>query len=188
MLMAFAALMCAVPAQAQPAAIDQAHAAWASGDFASAARLYLPLARAGNADAQFRLAEMTDEGEGVQEDERAALKWYQLAAGQGHADAQATLGAFYAMGRGVEQDYAQAVQWDRLAAAQGNAKAQFNLGWMYEMGYGVDKDPVRSYLWTRRALAHAEARQKAVYQRSVDALLLQLSEGQLRQAQELEKQ
>ncbi len=177
---------CTHPAEAQADTLEQARHAMQTGDFATAVRLYLPLAREGNPDAQFNLAEMIDEGEGALEDEREALKWYQLAAAQGHTEAQATLGAFYAAGRGVEQDYVQAQKWDSLAAAQGNTRAQFNLSWLYEMGYGLPIDLVRAHLWASLAASHAKGKQKAMYERSLYSLKQRLNADQLKQALDLE--
>lgn len=186
-LLMLLALLCVIPAQAQKNTLLQAQRAQQAGDFAIAVQRYLPLAQAGDADAQFNLAEMIDEGEGALEDEREALKWYQLSAAQGHAEAQATLGAFFASGRGVEQDYVQALKWDRLAAAQGNARAQFNLSWLYEMALGTPKDLVGAFLWASLAASHAVGKQKDVYKRSLDALIPQLNAEQRKQAKELEK-
>ena len=77
---------------------------------------------------------MYDNGEGVPQDYKEAVKWYRLAAEQGHAKAQYNLGLMYDNGEGVPQDYKEAVKWYRLAAEQGVASAQTNLGFMYYNG------------------------------------------------------
>ena len=91
------------------------------------------------------LGTMYNSGRGVQQDYKAAVKWYALAAGQGHADAQNNLGAMYYSGRGVPQDYKAAVKWHTLAAEQGHATAQTNLGYLYAAGRGVTQDYVYAH-------------------------------------------
>ena len=56
-----------------------------SGDFATALREWKPLAEQGNADAQNNLGLMYREGQGVPQDYKTAVKWYQRAAEQGDA-------------------------------------------------------------------------------------------------------
>ena len=49
-----------------------------SGDFATALREWAPLAEQGDASAQFNLGKMYDEGDGVPQDYKTAVKWYKL--------------------------------------------------------------------------------------------------------------
>ena len=96
------------------------------------------LAMSGDPAAQNDLGWMYQNGRGVPQDDREAIKWYRRAAGQDYAIAQDNLGWMYQHGRGVSQDDVMAVQWYRKAAQGGNlAKAQDNLGWMYQHGRGV---------------------------------------------------
>jgi len=84
----------------------------------------LKLAEKGDALAQFNLGSMYDNGEGVEQDFKEAVKWYRKAAEQGHANAQTYLGVMYATGRGVENDEEEAIKWLRKAAEQGNKPAK----------------------------------------------------------------
>lgn len=72
----------------------------------------------GNAIAQFILGSMYENGEGVAQDYKEAMKWYQKAAEQGDADAQYGLGKMYADGSGVAQDYVMSHMWFDIAAEQ----------------------------------------------------------------------
>jgi TPR repeat protein len=94
------------------------------GDYATALRLWRPLAGQGNPDAQYRIGLTYDVGVGSPQDFTEAVKWYLMAAGQGHAAAQFNLGLLYANGRGVEQDFIQAHMWLNLAAAGSEPAAQ----------------------------------------------------------------
>ena len=64
---------------------------YATGDYASALREWVPLAEQGNVEAQYQLGLMYDEGQGVLKDHKTAMKWYKLAADQGHEGARHTL-------------------------------------------------------------------------------------------------
>ena len=79
------------------------------------------LAELGMAAAQFNLALMYDNGEGVPENDAEAVKWYRKAADQGHSGAQFNLAIMYATGEGVPENDAEAVKWYRKAADQGLA-------------------------------------------------------------------
>ena len=116
---------------------DQAVTAYQRGDYATALRLWRPIAEQGGATAQFNLGLMYDNGEGVPENDTEAVRWYRLAAEQGYPDAQNNLGLMYDSGEGVSEDDVEAVRWYRLAAEQGYADAQSNLGVKYAKGEGV---------------------------------------------------
>jgi uncharacterized protein len=76
-------------------------------------------AEQGNAGAQFNLGVMYNNGQGVPEDYKTAVKWFRLAAEQGQANAQFNLGVMYNNGQGVPQDYIRAHMWWNLAASSG---------------------------------------------------------------------
>ena len=97
------------------------------GDFATALRLWQPLADQGYVGAQFNLGVMYRDDLGVPRDYQEAVKWFRLAAEQGNANAQFNLGRMYFNGHGVPQDYAEAVMWFRGAADKGTAIAQYAL-------------------------------------------------------------
>ena len=102
----------------------------------------------GDAEAQYKLGSMYDEGEGVAADSTEAVKWYRKAAEQGHANAQWQLGYKYEHGSGVALDDAESIKWFRKASERGHAIAQFELAMRYTTGKGVAKDSVEAYKWT----------------------------------------
>jgi len=106
---------CAMPAIA--AAIDDGQTAYNAGDYATALRLWRPLAEQGDARAQNNLGVMYENGKGVAQDISEAVRWYRLAAVQGYGGAQYDLGLAYAIGRGgVRRDPVRAYMWFSLAA------------------------------------------------------------------------
>ena len=116
-------------------------------------------AEAGDAEAQYNLGVMYGSGQGVEQDFKEAVKWYQKAAEQGLAGAQNTLGIMYQKGDGVEQDFKEAAKWYQKAADQGLASAQYNLGLRYQYGKGVEQNYVTAYAW--RNIAATNGNQNA---------------------------
>lgn len=102
--------------------LDGLHA-YERHDFATALRVWRPLAEAGDPEAQHRLGEMYLLGRGVDTSDREAVQWFGRSAESGYALAQYELGMMYLDGRQVPQDDVQAVMWLTLAAAQGHQLA-----------------------------------------------------------------
>ena len=67
-------------------------------------------------------------GQGVEQDFKEAVKWYQKAADQGYATAQYSLGVMYGEGSGVLQDDVTAYAWWDISAANGQEKARIFKG------------------------------------------------------------
>ena len=126
--------------------------AYNHGEFATAKRLWLPLAEQGDARAQLGLALMYFLGQGVQVNMAAALDWCQKAADHGLVAAQYELGQIYEHPWRPElQDFAEAAKWYEKAADQGYADAQDELGGMYEFGLGVPTDYSEAEKWFVKA-------------------------------------
>jgi TPR repeat protein/serine/threonine protein kinase len=97
-------------------------------------------------------------GDGVDEDDAEAQRWYRLAvadyrpaAEQGDPNAQCKLASCYEEGAGVGQDQAEATRWYRLAAEQGCAPAQLAVGNAYRHGTGVAENQAEALRWYRLA-------------------------------------
>ena len=93
-----AASMCCLVATANAAPMDDANAArldaantYLSGDLEKAAKLYLPLAEQGDANAQYMLGAIYFTGKKVQQDLQVALKWLRMSAAQGNSNAHSLL-------------------------------------------------------------------------------------------------
>lgn len=140
-------------------------------------------AEKGDAEAQFNLGCMYDNGEGVEKNATEAAKWYRKAAEQGNAFGQCFLGWMYDNDNdeGVEKNAAEAAKWYRRAAEQGNAAGQSNLGWMYYRGEGVVKDCVEAYKWTLLAAAQGSTPEKEI----IPSLENVMTREQIAEAQKL---
>ncbi len=102
---------------------DAGVSAYIAGDYATARRTWLPLAKTGERRAQYNLGVIYSNGKGVPQNHREAVKWWRKAAEQGHPGAQFSLGSSYFLGNGLPKDYAKAYMWLCLAKEQGHAKA-----------------------------------------------------------------
>ena len=89
-------------------------------------------------------------GEGVEQSDAEAAKWYRKAAEQGYAEAQLHLGNCSRNGQGLPQNYENAAKWYRMAAEQGHVKAQFHLALCYKYGEGVEQSNAEAVKWCRR--------------------------------------
>jgi predicted secreted protein len=92
--------------------------AYYSGDYKKALREWRPLAKQGNANAQYRLGKMFLAGEGVRQNDNKAFKWTRKAAEQGHYNAMYSLSLMYAAGMGVARDNTEGEKWLRKAVKQ----------------------------------------------------------------------
>ena len=78
-------------------------------DYVKAAESLKKAAEHGHVEAQFYLANMYADGQGVKKDYQQAMHWYRKVADQGFAEAQFNLGVMYYKGQGVTQDYEQEI-------------------------------------------------------------------------------
>ena len=80
--------------------------AYEKKDYATALKLWRPLAIKGDVSAQSILGLMYQDGQGVKRDYKEAIKWYEKAAEQGDVSAQFNLALMYDNGKDcVNQDY-----------------------------------------------------------------------------------
>ena len=133
----------------------------------------------GNAEAQYDVGTMYQNGRGVKADRDKAIAWYQKAAAQGesksisrlqlmqanatrfektaseakdgNADSQYDLGNMHMKGVGTNIDYRQAVKSFEQSASQGHIKSAYKLGLIYYEGNDIKRDGKKAYKWFRQA-------------------------------------
>ena len=93
------------------------------GDYATALRLWRPLAERDDPRSEAGLGFMYHRGLGVAVDDGEAAMWLRRAAEHGQAEGQLMLGILFYYGRGVPQSFARAYAWCELAESDGNADA-----------------------------------------------------------------
>ena len=137
-----------------------ADAAYRRGDFKTAFKEYLKMARekGGSNHAECQLGIMFERGEGTAQDSTQAVHWYQIAAQKGNSTAAINLALILDFGNGVPPDHTEAAKWYAFAANRGDVTAQYNLGCDYLNGTGVVQDFNQAALWFRRAASSEYAK------------------------------
>lgn len=136
---------------------DAGMAAYERGDYLAALSAWVPAAKEGHPEAQYRVGRLYDAGRGVPRDRATAADWYRKAAEQGHTDAQLWLGFIYAEGLSVPRDQARGIRWFQEAAEAGVVQAQMYLGKIYREGGRVRGNPAEALKWYRMAAEQGEA-------------------------------
>ena len=141
-----------------PPSYEAGVSAFEAGDYERAYQQWLPLAEAGDSNAQHQLGLLYASGQGVTQNSDEALRWLSQAA-EGDSDVQYELGNLYYNGSGLEQNFEQAANWFEQAAQNGDARAQYQLGLMYINSQGVpfDTDKASEYLAQAEAQGVSEA-------------------------------
>lgn len=119
----------------------------ADGAIVPEMRMVEAKAQAGDANAQFALAEAYRSGRGMPADPDNAITWYRKAADRGHIRASEELGfALFARG-----DRREAMPYIEKAAARGDARALYVLGTAHFNGDYTSRDWPLAYAQTMRA-------------------------------------
>jgi len=147
-VVALSVLAPAAPVRAD--ALSDGSAAYARGDYATAAATWGALAARGNAEAEFRMGVLHLRGEGVKQNTKTAMDWFRTAAGRGHPEAQYLIGSRLVRSPD-EKDHEAAYRMFRDAADQGHAGAMVFLAQMFNRGHGVPRDGEQSEVWMRTA-------------------------------------
>jgi serine/threonine protein kinase len=101
--------------------IAEADRAMREQRYSDATSILRPLAEAGSAQAQERLADAYVEGRGVPRNLALAGQWYEKAGEQGVTNAQLKLGNMFASGAGVARNNNFAYVWYGIAASMGSS-------------------------------------------------------------------
>ena len=101
------------------------YTAFDRASYADALRVWLPMAEAGDAEAQTYVGEIFERGVGGVPDPAAAAVWYLRAAEQNYGPAQLNLGSLYDRGAGVPKDPKKARDWYRRSAGLENLDERF---------------------------------------------------------------
>ncbi len=104
-------------------------------------------ANAGNAQEQYLLGVMYEQGKGVPQNYDQAMIWYRKAADQKHSAALLSVGNLYDKGIGVPQSYNEAANWYLKAAKVGNAQAMYFIASMSYNGEGMPTDLGKALKW-----------------------------------------
>lgn len=115
-------------------------------------------AEAGLSDAQALYGQMLLDGDGVAQDQRAAIGWFGKAAEQGHAMAINMIGRCYDQGWGVDIDKTRAAEWFKISADMGLDWGQYNYATLLALGQGVAEDKPAALALFEQAAAQGNAK------------------------------
>lgn len=167
------------------AGFEEGLAAYKRYDYAAALEEWRPLAEQGDANAQYYLGELYQQGRGVRREVATAVDWYRMAAEQGQVDAQLRLAELYEAGRGVPRDIAEAVRWLLEAARRGHAEAMYRLGLKYAAGEGVTRDLVQAHKWLSLAVPRGGNVTGFLAQARLRDVVGEMTPEQIRKAEDL---
>lgn len=129
------------------------YAEFKMANYATARMIWEALAERGNAEANFNLGILYEDGLGVPRDMPRALQHFERSAEGGNQRAQYRLGLLYSAGGSVPPDPARSRKWLEAAAAQGDAEAATLLA----MGERAGADP-RDDAYFRAEVLHVLGR------------------------------
>jgi TPR repeat protein len=112
--------------------------------YATALRSWLPLAEAGDPEAQANVGYMYEEGLGVSQQLDVAVGWYEKAAASGSMQANHNLGMIFAEGRGAPQSWVRALRYFEEAANDIPA-SRYMIGYTYFQGEGNIQNRPRAF-------------------------------------------
>jgi TPR repeat protein len=108
-------------------------------------------AEVGIAGAQFHLGARLLLGDGLEQDEVAAIVWLKQAAQQEYVEAYPLLGFCYLWGKGGPCDYSSAVEWLQKGTDHNLPWAMLGLAQCREHGWGIQRDEAEAFKLYRRA-------------------------------------
>ena len=132
-------------------------------DFQKAPPLLLLEANRGNGYACYDIGRMYLLGQGCEEDEEEAQRWFRDALEAFKQAEQATdrkaylryrIGKCHAYGHGTEQNYEESARWFRQAVEDNNPFAAYSLGGQYLRGRGVEQSDEEAYSLFNMAATH----------------------------------
>ena len=127
------------------------------GDDDEAIQLQLLQAQQGSAAAQSAMADLYYWGaRGLERDQAAAGRFWEMAAEQGDVPSMSALGGLYLKGEGVEQSNETALYWYERAAEHEHVRALNGLGAMYFQANGVQQNYTKAFHYFKRAAEKKE--------------------------------
>lgn len=114
-------------------------------------RFQIKLAEHGNPEAQYKVGEMYEMGNGVSKDLPVAHGWFEKSAKQGHKKSIYKLLYLEIESNGLNDYTKEQLGIIRKESVAGNADAQYFLGKMYATGVGVPKSLNNALTWLNKA-------------------------------------
>lgn len=142
----FALLLLATPTLAE-GTLEEAIAAYDAGEYEKAYALFLPLAEAGDAEAQYWVAKFFILGKGVPESQAEALPWLHASAAQDFSEAAYVLSLIYIDGDDFLRDEELALQYLYQASKLCHVDAAATLGMELMTSDRNPETKVEAFAW-----------------------------------------
>jgi len=126
-------------------------------NYEAAYKQLVPLADAGNAEAQTLIGVFFARGLYVDRDDHIAFRWHQKAAAQDYPEALYYLSEWHSDSLVGQQDRRKAMQYRRKSAQLGYARAQYAMGNAHLQGILAAKDPSEAVSWYERSAKQGHA-------------------------------
>ena len=152
-------------AGAMPARADFAagKAAYDRGDYKTAYKEWLPLAKTRHTESQYKIGRLHYLGKGVPKDPKEAFRWFRAAADWGHGDAQFVIASMMHENEVPRESDKVIREYYLKAAEYGITEAQYNLALAYLDGeLGLKKSPSKAFKWFERAALQGHLRAQVV--------------------------
>lgn len=130
------------------------YVAFDRANYQTALKVWMPLAKSGDAKAQSYVGEIYEKGLGTQPNYQKAAVWYQKAASQGYSRAKMSLGSLYERGLGVSRNDTKALAFYRDASGLKDRQVEFVTAAQRRARVAQDNDLVK----TKRELQVAQGR------------------------------
>ena len=98
------------------------------------------------------------DGDGIAQDQRQGLHWFERAAAAGHVEAINMIGRCHDLGWGTPVDKARAAAWFHAAALRGLGWGMYNYATALALGAGIAEDRPQALDWFRKAAAQGNAK------------------------------
>ena len=113
--------------------------------------------------AQYHLALLYLDGEGVRKDFEAAGKWFKAAAEKGDVDSMYNYALMLESGRLGDPDLPEAVKWMRKSAEAGVLPAKVSMGLLAFNGRGMERSDSEAFRWFKQAAEEGSAEGMFLY-------------------------
>ncbi len=135
----------------QHSALEIAIQQYKDGKYKDAFHLFLPLAKKGNAKAQFYIGNMFYFGKGLKKDDSKAFALFRLAARKNLSAAHNNLSTCYFYGIGTAKDAKKGLTYLQIASLEGQPVALLRLGSLYYNGDSVGKNHLLAFYCFQKA-------------------------------------
>ncbi len=122
-----------------------------NSDIEQAVDWYTKAAEKNHSLAQYKLASLYKDGQGIEQDYSKAFCLFKQSADNGNVNAMFATAMCYKNGEGTQQDYANALKYFTAASKKGDIGAVTQIAFLYQYGNGVKQDDNKMFKLHKKA-------------------------------------